>query len=118
MTISKGFAALAALASLAVWTDVAGAAAPVRHHHRAHYARHKMPAPVAHRDIRPVEPQDYYAGAPGYGYPYGVPLDRYGQPLLSDQALYGYSGTRGRMGLGADSRHPEGPGNVVAPSLR
>ena len=31
-----------------------------------------------------------------------------------DRKAYGKSGTRGRMGLGADPAHPEGPGN---PSL-
>ena len=31
-----------------------------------------------------------------------------------DRKAYGESGTRGRMGLGADPAHPEGPGN---PSL-
>ena len=29
-----------------------------------------------------------------------------------DRRAYGYSGTRGRMGLGADPAHPEGPGNA------
>lgn len=29
-----------------------------------------------------------------------------------DRRAYDYSGTRGRMGLGADPRHPEGPGNA------
>jgi hypothetical protein len=29
-----------------------------------------------------------------------------------DRKAYGESGTRGRMGLGADPAHPEGPGNV------
>jgi len=29
-----------------------------------------------------------------------------------DRKGYGESGTRGRMGLGADPAHPEGPGNV------
>jgi hypothetical protein len=28
---------------------------------------------------------------------------------------YGYSGTRGRMGLGADPAYPEGPGNFSSP---
>ncbi|WP_148210609.1 hypothetical protein [Beijerinckia indica] len=31
------------------------------------------------------------------------------------QRLYHNSGTAGRMGLGADPYHPEGPGNVVTP---
>ena len=30
-----------------------------------------------------------------------------------DRKAYGESGTRGRMGLGADPAHPEGPGNVA-----
>ncbi len=29
-----------------------------------------------------------------------------------DRRDYGYSGTRGRMGLGANPAHPEGPGNA------
>jgi hypothetical protein len=29
-----------------------------------------------------------------------------------DRKAFGESGTRGRMGLGADPAHPEGPGNV------
>lgn len=35
-------------------------------------------------------------------------------PSLSDcdRRAYDYSGTRGRMGLGADPAHPEGPGNA------
>jgi hypothetical protein len=32
-----------------------------------------------------------------------------------DRFRYGYSGTRGRMGLGADPAHPEGPGNFSSP---
>ena len=32
-----------------------------------------------------------------------------------DWFRYGYSGTRGRMGLGADPAHPEGPGNFSSP---
>jgi hypothetical protein len=32
-----------------------------------------------------------------------------------DRLRYGYSGTRGRMGLGADPAHPEGPGNFSSP---
>ena len=35
-----------------------------------------------------------------------------GRPVEElDRLRYGYSGTRGRMGLGADPAHPEGPGN-------
>lgn len=29
-----------------------------------------------------------------------------------DRRAYDYSGTRGRMGLGANPAHPEGPGNA------
>lgn len=32
-----------------------------------------------------------------------------------DQFRYDYSGTRGRMGLGASPLHPEGPGNFSSP---
>jgi len=32
-----------------------------------------------------------------------------------DRYRYDYSGTRGRMGLGADPAHPEGPGNFSLP---
>lgn len=32
-----------------------------------------------------------------------------------DRYRYDYSGTRGRMGLGADPAHPEGPGNFSSP---
>jgi hypothetical protein len=39
-----------------------------------------------------------------------------GLPLQElDRLRYGYSGTRGRMGLGADPAHPEGPGNFSSP---
>ena len=46
--------------------------------------------------------------------PYALPLSR--QPCFSlddcDRKAFDESGTRGRMGLGADPAHPEGPGNV------
>ncbi|HET6377015.1 MAG TPA: hypothetical protein VFG05_01695 [Methylocella sp.] len=32
-----------------------------------------------------------------------------------DWLRYDYSGTRGRMGLGASPAHPEGPGNFSSP---
>ena len=32
-----------------------------------------------------------------------------------DRYRYDYSGTRGRMGLGASPYHPEGPGNFSSP---
>jgi hypothetical protein len=39
-----------------------------------------------------------------------------GRPFQEwDRFRYGYSGTRGRMGLGADPAHPEGPGNFSSP---
>jgi hypothetical protein len=39
-----------------------------------------------------------------------------GRPVQElDWVRYGYSGTRGRMGLGADPAHPEGPGNFSSP---
>jgi hypothetical protein len=33
-------------------------------------------------------------------------------PAALDREKFDYSGTRGRMGLGADAIRPEGPGNV------
>ncbi|MFZ0494882.1 MAG: hypothetical protein WBE80_08810 [Methylocella sp.] len=42
-----------------------------------------------------------------------------GRPVQElDGFRYGYSGTRGRMGLGADPAHPEGPGNFSSPGGR
>ncbi len=39
-----------------------------------------------------------------------------GRPVQElDWLRYGYSGTRGRIGLGADPAHPEGPGNFSSP---
>lgn len=39
-----------------------------------------------------------------------------GRPVQElDWLHYGYSGTRGRIGLGADPAHPEGPGNFSSP---
>jgi hypothetical protein len=55
-----------------------------------------------------------YGGAPAYGSPYGQGP----RPLSADQVNQyenGFSGTLGRQGLGADPRHPEGPGNAVSP---
>ena len=55
-----------------------------------------------HPHVRPLYP------------PYALPLSR--QPCFSlddcDRKAFDESGTRGRMGLGADPAHPEGPGNV------
>jgi hypothetical protein len=39
-----------------------------------------------------------------------------GRPVQElDWFRYDYSGTRGRMGLGADPAHPEDPGNFSSP---
>jgi hypothetical protein len=71
----------------------------------------------------------YYQPGPGYApaypptypyeaYPYG-PYPYAGLPLqVQDQLRHHHSGTAGRMGLGADAAHPEGPGNVTVPSIR
>ncbi len=52
-----------------------------------------------------------YGGGNGYYYagPRGPSADQI------NQYENGYSGTLGRQGLGADPRHPEGPGNAVSP---
>jgi len=59
---------------------------------------------------------------PGY-YGYPVPVNpppgwlSEGRSVDSwDRYRYDDSGTRGRMGLGADPMHPEGPGNFSSPS--
>ncbi|MGH6819375.1 MAG: hypothetical protein ACREDU_00760 [Methylocella sp.] len=57
----------------------------------------------------------YYEYGPAPPYP---PRGRIvqGRPVQElDWAHYDYSGTRGRMGLGADPAHPEGPGNFSSP---
>lgn len=61
-------------------------------------------------------PQAYAQRAyPAHGYPqYG--FHQAMRPCFSlddcDRKAFDESGTRGRMGLGADPAHPEGPGNV------
>ncbi len=52
----------------------------------------------------------YIAGAGPYpgAYSRGYPAPSYER---ADQWRYDQSGTRGRIGLGADPAHPEGPGN-------
>lgn len=55
-------------------------------------------------------PQGYY----GFPPPVNPPrqwLDEGRSVAGWDRYRYDYSGTRGRMGLGADPMHPEGPGN-------
>jgi hypothetical protein len=47
-----------------------------------------------------------------YGYPNGMYEFRSVAPSRWDRHRFHRSGTRGRMGLGADPMHPEGPGNV------
>ncbi len=58
-------------------------------------------------------PPGYYYPAPGYS-PWAP--GAYG-PSAQQWTQYEYdrSGTLGRQGLGADPRHPEGPGNAVSP---
>jgi hypothetical protein len=50
-----------------------------------------------------------YGGGAYYSGPRGPSADQI------NQYENGYSGTLGRQGLGADPRHPEGPGNAVSP---
>ena len=54
-----------------------------------------------------------YRTVPPYPPPGGITRGRPVQEL--DWFRYDYSGTRGRMGLGADPAHPEGPGNFSSP---
>jgi len=52
--------------------------------------------------LPPVPPANWFAQ--------GHSLDEW------DRFRYDYSGTRGRLGLGASPFHPEGPGNFSSPS--
>jgi len=56
--------------------------------------------------LYPAYPDSYY------GYPNGMYEFRSVAPSRWDRHRFHRSGTRGRMGLGADPMHPEGPGNV------
>ena len=47
-----------------------------------------------------------------YRYQNGIYEHRSVAPSRWDRHRFHRSGTRGRMGLGADPMHPEGPGNV------
>jgi hypothetical protein len=64
------------------------------------YYNHNYPAP-------PPPP------APPYPYPGWTWEGR--SAAEQDRANYDWSGTRGRMGLGASPMHPEGPGNFSSP---
>jgi hypothetical protein len=70
-------------------------------------------ATVLLASVRVVVAQEQHA-SPQYGSYQSPP------PCTSladcDRKAYDESGTRGRMGLGADPAHPEGPGNVSAPN--
>ncbi|MGH6801486.1 MAG: hypothetical protein ACRECZ_08750 [Methylocella sp.] len=61
-------------------------------------------AQTSYSDYRPAPPNS----PPGW-----IAQGRPVQEL--DWLRYGYSGTRGRIGLGADPAHPEGPGNFSSP---
>ena len=53
---------------------------------------------------------------PTYGCPQGTIYEGRSS-LTADQLRFACSGTRGRLGLGADPRHPEGPGNFSSPGF-
>lgn len=74
-------------------------------------ARHKHASGRAAQHPRHHYGHYGYGPLPGYPppIPRGLPLDE------QDWFLYGFSGTRGRMGLGASPFHPEGPGNFSSP---
>jgi hypothetical protein len=68
----------------------------------------------------PQPPPSYY----NYGAPPALPAAPLPYPGWTwegrsvseqDRAQYDWSGTRGRMGLGASPMHPEGPGNFSTP---
>lgn len=56
---------------------------------------------------KPSEPGALFANPRAHGSPVGSPVSS-----AFDPEQFGQSGTRGRMGLGADPTYPEGPGNV------
>ncbi|MGO8844565.1 MAG: hypothetical protein ACLQFI_04355 [Methylocella sp.] len=57
--------------------------------------------------------EQYPAGSDTYyRYQNGIYEYRSVAPSRWDRHRFHRSGTRGRMGLGADPMHPEGPGNV------
>ncbi len=114
---AAGTALVFALSLLAL--SLPAVAAP--HHGRAAvHARHAPLRHLAHRRHYPLAPPVAYAAPPPYAQPsfFFEPPDPYGRAAASDAERYGFSGTRGRIGLGADSRHPEGPGNIAIPSVR
>ena len=82
---------------------------------RARYKTRKIgvAATVLLASVRVVVAQEQHA-PPQYGSYQNPP------PCTSladcDRKAYDESGTRGRMGLGADPAHPEGPGNVSGPN--
>ena len=82
---------------------------------RAHHKLQKigLAATVLLASVRVVMAQEQYA-PPQYGsYHNSAPCTSLAD---CDRKAYDESGTRGRMGLGADPAHPEGPGNVSGPN--
>ena len=61
-----------------------------------------------------VGAQEQYPAGPDtyYRYQNGIYECRSVAPSRWDRHRFHRSGTRGRMGFGADPMHPEGPGNV------
>lgn len=59
-------------------------------------------------------PQGYYGSPPPFSPPAGW-LAEGRSAAAWDRYRYDESGTRGRLGLGADPMHPEGPGNFSSP---
>jgi len=120
--MAKNLVGIAVLmASLVLCSSSVGSASPWHAQHRRgaclRAARVYRDGGVSIRQGRSVAPA--FLIAPAYGYPLYQSyqnLPPHLQPCTSlddcDRKAFDESGTRGRMGLGADPAHPEGPGNV------
>jgi hypothetical protein len=85
---------------------------------RSRHSYHQRSKDYMQQYTRQEHPWDKYYRWEEY-YESQAPWLRYYQgprPCMSlddcDRKVFGESGSRGRMGLGADPAHPEGPGNV------
>jgi hypothetical protein len=120
--MTNKIAEIAVLTATLVLCSSSLATAYPRHEHRMRGASiRRIPATAVHQGYgalvhqgRSIAP-NFTVPPPGYEY------QQYRQyqiepPCISlddcDRKDFDESGTRGRMGLGADPAHPEGPGNV------
>lgn len=109
-------------ASVVLCSSSFGSAYPRHPPHVRGASVHRVPAAPGHRrhgrlahQGRSIAP-NFLAWPPAFGYSRYEDLPPHLRPCFSlddcDRKAFDESGTRGRMGLGADPAHPEGPGNV------